>query len=182
MSRKVTGPYPDSELLGDWLKDGDGANYRWLHDKYERLVVHEDDLLTSRMEYFLLIQGALLTVLGAAYATAPDDKYLQVAKAVSLVGSFSAGTSAVILWKTRVSSRFFKDSIECIEKQMEGTPSQHSVLWVAQPFRNARQEASAGGKLKEGFDAISSPSGAFVASAVIAAVTWAVAVYATGAL
>jgi len=90
----------------------DWETYCWAHDKYERLIGHEDDLLGVRAGFFFLVEGVLISVLVTDFVLSPTHQdFLTVAAVSGLIGViwsvFNYGplistSNALSVWKSEI--------------------------------------------------------------------------------
>jgi hypothetical protein len=109
----------------------DDGTYRWLHDKFERLKSHEDDLLNTRLEAFYVIQGALITATVAVYATADSSKFLTAFQGIALIGLLLSWVCWAQVAKASLSCRYWQMMLEgveayAVETSLKGIPGELS--------------------------------------------------------
>ena len=87
----MSGP-PNIPELAHGLSEEDWDSYKWLHDRYERRIFHEDQLLNSRMSLFLGIFVVILAGMAAIIVAnlVIGEKALGVLILLALLGVLSA--------------------------------------------------------------------------------------------
>ena len=118
---------PDAPKIGD-------ENYRWLHDKFERLKAHEDDLLLRRLEAFYVIQGALVTAAVAIFATTPFYKFQDAFAGISFIGIIVSLFGWAGVAKASVSVQYWHEVLELLEQSVGSTSLKGLPAELAVPF------------------------------------------------
>ena len=116
----MSSPPPRTELASE-LNPEDWATFTWLHDKYERLIVHEDQLFNVRMSTFSAIFAALV---GALALVSISTLNLQTRAVVALV---LLGLMWVItrLWEVLLGTGRTLESRKAIARTLEKLIAEH---------------------------------------------------------
>lgn len=117
----------------------DREGFQWLHDKYERLQMHEEGTLASVVTSFYVLQGLLATLLVGF--TVSVHSFYESATIVQLVSSLGV-FSAIIGWgmtsRTSIACDFWRESLWELESQVNWKLPKVAANFdlITRPFRS----------------------------------------------
>lgn len=102
---------------------------RWLHDKLERLAIHEDRLMSYRSSFFAAVTSALAAgqFVAVAYLHLLPHLFWSLSAALAFFGAVSAVPWAMLLHRTATARRLWRAAARELERR-------YPPLSVAIPF------------------------------------------------
>ncbi|MGI0054634.1 MAG: SAM-dependent methyltransferase [Thermoplasmata archaeon] len=112
---------------------------RWLHDKYERLAHHEDNLIDFRGSFFAALISALATAiaLAVAYLGFQNRSFEGFTAILATVGVMSSTIWWFVINRTIAAQNLWRESARIIEGSMLLAPG-WTPEWLDRPYLHHR--------------------------------------------
>lgn len=115
----------------------DAETYRWLHDKYERLLLNEEHRQTTYLGFFYVLQGVLVSIIAAAgVATHNFDLLTFLISAIAILGVLTSFVTWAVTSRTAIACDFWRSSLWILESEtaLSGPKMNGDLRRLSKPF------------------------------------------------
>lgn len=94
----------------------DSESFRWFHDKYEHALQHEEDVLSSHLSFFYVLQGLIVSLLVGVFLVVHTFALATfLVGIVAILGLASASVSWAVVARTGIACSFWRHSLWALE-------------------------------------------------------------------